>query len=51
MRYKSVEVKVKSLELVRRLDIGTRRAYFQVAKTCVSSIYQIPNTEHMAYRL
>ena len=39
-RYKSVGAKVKgavsSLELVRRLDIGTRRAYFQVAKTCVT---------------
>ena len=36
-RYKSVGAKVKgavsSLELVRRLDAGTRRAYFKVAKT------------------
>ena len=27
---------VSSLELVRRLDTGTRRAYFEVAKECIT---------------
>ena len=40
-RYKSVGAKAKgavsSLELVRRLDTGTRRAYFEVAKECITS--------------
>ena len=27
---------MSSLELVRRLDIATRRAYFEVAKKCIT---------------